>query len=1106
MLSFLLGRAGAGKSAFITERITQDLQQGRKVLLLVPEQQALMAENAVNAACVRAGVPMFDLEVLNFTRLANRVFRQYGGLSYHYATSGARAVMMWLTLCRLSGQLKVYGQVSPQDAGMLSVLVSACTNLKRYRVTPDMLMEAADRLEHEGGEDRLCGKMHDLALIAAEYNRCLHERYDDPGDDLTKLDRLLDTHPFFAGKQVYLDSFFGFTPDQMAILHHIMETAENVILAFPVPEAQGRGVFGAVEDTLRRLRRLAAQSRTELGPDIVLEGDHRHTNERLQCMERYYWDTSVQHAVMAGEDDALTVYAARTLYEECDAMAADIARRVRAGARYRDFVVVARDAARYDGIAQISFEKYNIPYFFAVHRPLDNQPLVRMILAALCVFGRGWRCEDVLSYLKTGLTSVNEEDADLLEEYAVTWRIRGSAWYADEVWCMSPDGYSDAALNEEQGEKLRRLEQIRQELIGPLRQFESALHEGFTLREGCEAVYAFLRDSGVWERMEGTQLQEGEEAAQIWNAVMDSLDILTDTAGETVVTVGVLSQLLTLVFGTCDLGRIPSSMDQVTVGGAATVRPGAARHIYLLGLNEGVFPAPPVRNGLFDDRDLSVMESLGVELAPREEMNAAAEQYHVYRALCAAPDGVHLSYALSSPDGTAQRPSAPIDRLRTLFPDLTVRTASDTDPAEFALTAESSLELAARYRHTPFGASLEDALRQTGHERQLQAMREPLSQKRERISPDQAQALFGDRMILTQSRIDRYVRCPMSYYGPYVLRLRERKSDRFTPSDLGNFMHRVLEVVLRDITREGRIHTPVSEEEIAMRVHAAADAYFTAAVPSGAYRTPRMRRLFSRMSRTACMLIRDILEEFVQSDFAPVGFELRLRTDGGEGISPLRIPLEDGSAALVTGIIDRLDACRTERGTYVRVVDYKTGGKDFSLKEIEQGHDLQMLLYLYSAIECADPILRRAMGASPDEVLHPAGVLYFDAGAPVATVSETDSDSDMRQKVRAAMARRGLTLADPEILHAMNHQGDPHYTAARITASGAIDSRSKVMEEDGFAQLHDTVTQKVAEIATQMRCGVADAAPAKDTKDPCRFCVMRPVCRNFKKGEDDDHA
>ena len=108
----------------------------------------------------------------------------------------------------------------------------------------------------------------------------------------------------------------------------------------------------------------------------------------------------------------------------------------------------------------------------------------------------------------------------------------------------------------------------------------------------------------------------------------------------------------------------------------------------------------------------------------------------------------------------------------------------------------------------------------------------------------------------------------------------------------------------------------------------------------------------------------------------------------------------------VGGIIDRVDLYKDENGTtYVRVVDYKTGRKEFKLADVLYGMSLQMLIYLAALAQNKD--------------LHPAGILYMPAFIASVTSDGTESTEKLKQEVGKNLRMNGLLLKDNEILNAM---------------------------------------------------------------------------------------
>ena len=79
MLKLICGPSGSGKTKFITEAIRADVAAGKRCFLLVPEQQAYISERDLPALLPKNAGLFF--EIVNFSRLADTVFSQYGGVT-----------------------------------------------------------------------------------------------------------------------------------------------------------------------------------------------------------------------------------------------------------------------------------------------------------------------------------------------------------------------------------------------------------------------------------------------------------------------------------------------------------------------------------------------------------------------------------------------------------------------------------------------------------------------------------------------------------------------------------------------------------------------------------------------------------------------------------------------------------------------------------------------------------------------------------------------------------------------------------------------------------------------------------------------------------------
>ena len=103
--------------------------------------------------------------------------------------------------------------------------------------------------------------------------------------------------------------------------------------------------------------------------------------------------------------------------------------------------------------------------------------------------------------------------------------------------------------------------------------------------------------------------------------------------------------------------------------------------------------------------------------------------------------------------------------------------------------------------------------------------------------------------------------------------------------------------------------------------------------------------LFNRLCGDVWRVVEDMAAELRRSDFEPLDFEL----DFSDAREMPPVELGGGEDSLVlSGIADRVDGWYHDGKLLSRVVDYKTGRKEFSMSDVWYGMGLQMLLYLFA--------------------------------------------------------------------------------------------------------------------------------------------------------------
>ncbi len=1075
MLYQVTGPAGSGKTEYLYAKLEQAYRSGRPCVWIAPEQQSVQAEREI---LERLGDGCnLSVEILNFERLPERVARSFGDLAVTYPDKGALCALLSVLTDENRRNLQEYGDCA-SDTSFLEGLFGLFGRLRSERIRPEQLRDCLPNLKEQ--DARLGRKLSDVALLYEAYDAYFDETKRDPRDALSVLSDELASKPFFVGKTVFVDGYYTFTGQEFSLLTEILKQADEVYCSFTY---DGRELFSSHEKSAFRLKKQASGQVRE-----IPVGPYRRSERgELKHLERYLW--ADETPAYPDEVNAVQILEAEHAFSEAEAVAAQVLKWVREGYRYRDITVMARHVETYAGILDAVFAQNHIPFFFSEKDDLQTKPLCSFVCASLELIITDFSLHTVKTYLKSGYSVLSAEECDVLLRYAESWKVRGGKWYDGKDFTNNPDGYLACAMTEQQQADLNAVNEAKRKLFPAWNQLREALgDQNATGKTLLNALYDHLQAVGAPERFtqsvnDALSRGETEQAAkdsQLWELLMRVWEHLETLCGQTPMAgKGGLKRMLSLLKLTISqysLGAIPSSLDSVTVGEAALCRPDRAKAVVLMGCNDGVFPASVGDELLFDDAEMVLLEGEGVSVALSRPEKMQAERVWFYQAVAAPSEQLLLTYPTGTLSGEQLRPSPAVLRIRSLLPD--VPACRYTGQGEQALfSAENAL--------TVF-ASLPD-----GEEKET--LRSLLSEKGLPV-PDGTRAVFEpqaritypyDAVRFSPSSVERYRYCPFSYFGNSLLRLKEKKTNRFSSVEIGTFLHAVLERFLRMHTACGRFTPPDSKEQLERETDALMNEYFASlhAETDG----KRFLHTCRNLRKTLLLLLEHLSEELAQSDFLPIGFEVGIGLPGS-ALPALSLPRADGKQVLLYGVIDRVDRYDADGASYIRVVDYKTYAKSFSLSHVQgYGLDEQMLLYLFAY--CA--------AAGNGQPLRPAGVLYDAAILPFAEANEADSDEQIRKKLQEKLTRSGLILEDTEVALAMDRSASGNFVPIKFDADGAVQPGRSTLSAQGFDELRETLTEQLLASAGGVLEGRMDVIPVRldEEHDACRYCKLRPVCR-----------
>jgi len=1079
MLQLILGRSGAGKTTYLHKLLRDKVRGGLKdIILLVPEQDSFAHERAMLELLGEreAGA----VEVLSFTRLGEALFREFGGQGGRSLHDSQKALCMALALEAARGRLERFAKA---DERMVPALLCLRRELSVSGVAPEEFLHAAQRL----GQSKLA----ELAVIMQFYDALLAERFGGADDAMQMLRGQLETprgRAFFTGKIIAVDAFWGFTPQELKVLGALMEQAGAVYVTLTLNQPRGEpsptGVFDHTVRTAAQLRSLAEQANVQVMLPIILYDMPRfYKNHELAELEQAlaampYDNTAQPCALFACED----------VEAECACAARGIKRLLREnGLRCREIAVLARDTEIYARPLYAALRRAGVPVFEDRRQPVAGQPLLRLLTAALEIAAEGFTLDAVSRWLKTGLTGMGEEDIAALENYALLWRVQGSAWLRD--WTAHPQGLGQRE-NEASAQALLTLNELRREAIEPLRRFREEMRD-CTGVSGAAAIDTLLQDTEVPVALRAQKVTleesgcpaEALELGRVWELCMSMLDQIAEAVGEQRVGATRFAALFALSLAYQTLGELPQCLDAVTFGAADRARLPSPKAVFVLGFNDGVFPRAPNREGLINDRERAQLEQLELTLQDPAEKQLALERLVVYRSLTAAREKLYVSWALRNAAGEQLRPCSWVHWLRERFPALRVcdyqlLPAEDRLEGEsegFALLCETHDEKSALHQalREYFEEKEDYALRLAALERAVNARPGDLH-----ISKEAAQELYRGGRETSPSRVESYARCAFRYYCQYGLRAKPQKTADFDPLLRGSALHAALEQVLRTHGVDALLAMPPPLRRAHM--DACMDEYAARHFPAGQL-PARVTYLYRRLHDIAAQVLERMLAEFSASQFRPVAYELSIANDAH--VKPYEVALPNGDILRLGGRADRVDCAVINGKNYFRVVDYKTGGKDFSLGDVFDGLGLQMLVYLFALWESGDP---KVAGL-------PAGVLYEQARDPVLAAQSRDTPAEEIERQKQAKSRAaGFVLEDTDVLLAMEEGGLGLYLPAKMGKNGP---ERNVLSLARLGKLKRAADGVLADMAGHMRGGAIPAVPLRNAMHtPCGSCEYQAVC------------
>lgn len=1117
MIQIIEGPSGSGKSHFVYQEIIQASMEfpDKKFFLIVPEQFTMQAQRDIVTLHPRHGT--MNIDIVSFNRLAYRVFEELNIRCGHVLEDFGKSMLLQRILMKNRKELPVFGACL-NKAGFIDELKSLFTELFQYRIGRDAIEQVYNQLS---GHGMLKNKLHDLLFVYDAFQEEIRDKYIIAEHVLEMLAKHVPNSALLEGSILYLDGYTGFTPIQYELLEELAQVSEGLYVTVTI-DKQSAGqeaceehtLFYLSKDTIRRIRQMADRLGLYV-EERFLEGDcpRFEESEELRHLEANLF--RYPYKSWKGPVSDIHIQVMRNPRQELRNVARQIHAMVRSGQyRYRDIAVIHGNLEELEPLGEELLPRLEIPYFIDTNQSIYMNPCLECIRAVLDIVEKDYSYESVFRFLKTGVTGLDLDLLEQLENYVMRKGMRGYHWW-NRVFHES----------EEPAKRQKEWHAIRScgmEVMKWLEPVTLAFRQADKVSDYVRILQEFLERLGMQEQLEAAadsfedsgNLIQAKSYRQIYGKISDIWEKMDSILGEENMKPEEFRAILETGLEEIALGVIPPSLDQVTIGDIERTRLNHIKVLFVLGVNDGIIPKLSKGGGILSEADRVVL-SRDLELAPDARSRVFTEQFYLYQNVTKPSRQLYVTYHVQDGEGNEVLQAYLIGRLRKLFPEIKqeefIKEELNWNSLE---TAEDSMDLISRALHREEALTEAEADLWKGlydyyrlHQPQvLTGVRQGMlyNNVEHFITPKTAARLYGNLLHTSVSRLEAYSRCPYQFFLEYGLGLKKREKNEVTLGDMGSLLHHVVEQIFTRVENRQAEESLLSEESESVWNTITDEALITMVeeeVQKAAaqeedsvyFYSHANRQLLNRIQKVAAYAAVDLKQQLLGGTMIPYRFEMTFNRDSADpvcqNLEAAEIPLQQGTVMKMSGIIDRIDICQDENHVYVKVLDYKSSGKDIGFSNVEAGLQLQLLVYTNVVME----VLSKQF---PDKEIIPAGSLYYGFRIPMVEKTAQKLTDALDRKISRETALKGIVNKEEPCISLLGDREVLPIKVKEIDGMSAIlDSENTVTLEE-YRELLANVRHTTASIGSAMLEGQIPIRPVKTGRNlPCDYCDYQEVCK-----------
>lgn len=1001
-IQYILGNSGSGKTFYLYEEVRRLAKENpnETFYIVVPEQYTMQTQRDFVLGAEQACI--INIDVVSFDRLAYRIFDELGMQQIEVLDDMGKTLLLQKIVQECKDKLKIFTK-NVEKPGYIDQIKSLISEFEQYRIETVILNENVDFASNPV----LYTKIEDLTLIFDQFRNYMSEKLITNEELLHVFAQNIHRSTKLKNATFVFEGYTGFTPVQEKVVEELARVGKQLLFTILIDRnddyskvGEKHHLFYMSRKYIRQIHNISERTHCMLEDPVILNdenGRFRNSEELYFLEQNIFRNKSKKYTK---EVNKIKILQFKDPKEETEYVAAMIEKLVRESkGRYQDYAVVTGDIETYGELMKTALQNLSIPFYIDEKKKLSFSAGMEFVKSAIEIVTTNYSYESVFRFLKTGFFGWERESIDVIENFCIKYRI-----FSGIKWKKSWVDYAKMEMEPEIFEEMRLsfMEQVEPFV-------KKMLLKNQTVKEKTIYLYDFLVQMQLenkLERMADDFLAKGlyvkeKEYRQSTKKIVEILERMVELLGNEKLSNDEYSQILNAAFDTTKIGTIPAGNDYVLVGDVQRSRFEKIKTLFFIGLNDGIVPKAVTGSLCFSQQEREDLEKKGILLAPTAAERMYMQQFYLYMVFTKPSAQLILSYPSIGLSGTSMMPSHLISQIRKLFPDLKI-TKPDlysgiqmlfTQRQAFHILAVCLGEESSDEKTNPSKKLLQWFITQKQWMDISNRLLESMNYKyvEEKLSQELANALYGEVLFNSVSRLESFEKCPCMHFLKYGLRLRERETGDFKQIDLGNALHEALERFGSLSKEMDQAYTSLSRQEQEQIVNQLVNTTLAGMNAEYLMENPRKEYDIHRMKRLVDRTVRTIAREIEESNFIPSYFEVPFEQ--------IRQSMMEDSVIL-TGKIDRIDIMNQENRLDYRVIDYKSGTHKLDYSAVYYGLQMQLAVYAHFAQQLLTE-------QYPNQTIAPTGMYYYKIDDPLISVKDEISDSDLEEKIAKELSLTG---------------------------------------------------------------------------------------------------